>query len=120
MSHSMPELDGRCENWGRWARTEAQNPRLARMGQQPVPFEWDPEWGDPYESAPPQNRDPINDDDASKIDKAVSMLAIRHRRNLRAFYVYFKFVPIGHYYEALRALDDRLKGRYHEAKGAAA
>ena len=110
--HAMPELDARCENWGRWARTEAQNTRLARIGNQPAPFEWDPEWGDPYEHAPPANRDPINDVDAVTIDRAISKLAEQHRRNLRGFYVYFAYIPIGPYYAALRALDDRLCGRY--------
>lgn len=110
------ELDARCENWGRWARTESQNNRLARVGMQPAPFEWDPEWGDPYESAPPHNRDPINDEDAFKVDQAVSGLAEQHRRNLRGFYVYFAYIPIDKYYAAMRALNDKLCGRYCEAK----
>lgn len=111
----MPELDARCENWGRWARTEALNPRLARIGDQPVPFEWNAEWGDPYESAPERPRDPINDVDADIIDKAIAKLAQQHKNSLRSFYIEFAHVPIEPYYAALRALNDRLCGHYHEA-----
>lgn len=120
VSHALPELDSRCENWGRWARIGNGAPKCSRMGLQPAPFEWNDEWGDPYERPPERDEPDVNDPDAVTIDRAVARLAERHKRALRDFYVDFRFVPIGIYYQAMRALDDRLAGRYHEPKGAAA
>lgn len=112
----MPELDARCENWGRWARPDAAAMGPARGGVPPVPKEWDPEWGDPYEFAPETRPPPPDGVDGLLIDRAVSRIAEQHRQNLVLFYIKMQHVPIGPYYAALRALNDRLLGRFHEVK----